>query len=80
MPETPILVADEVFAEEAEAELTAWSVADGEAVQPDQAVAELSTSKAIVDAVAPVAGVLRQRLQVGALVTAGQTIGVVEHE
>jgi pyruvate/2-oxoglutarate dehydrogenase complex dihydrolipoamide acyltransferase (E2) component len=80
MAETEIQLTEELVGGDGEAELAAWLVQDGVRVDRDLAVAEVSTSKAIVEVTAPVAGVLRQLVAVGAVVLVGQAIATITAE
>ena len=56
--------------------LIRWLVQGGEQVEAGQLVAEIETSKAVLELTAPVSGYLRQRAEVGAEVAVG---GVICH-
>ena len=75
MAETHITLDEEQIGDDGEAELTEWLAADGARVAADEAVATLSTSKAIIDIAAPVAGELHHLLAPGAIAVPGPTIG-----
>jgi len=77
MEETNLILDEDMIGGDGEAEVTAWLVDSGERVDRDQPVVELSTSKAIIEAVAPAAGVLQQLAAVGDAVTAGQPIATI---
>ena len=79
MAAVPIILADDTFGAEEEGDLTAWTRKDGERVTLGETVAEVSTSKAIVEVEAPADGVLRHQCRPGELIRAGQTIGVIEN-
>ena len=78
MAETRIQLDEELVGGDGEAELTDWLVDDGAPVEDGQTVAELSTSKAIVDVPSPAAGRLRRLVDVGAIVAVGEAIAVIE--
>jgi pyruvate/2-oxoglutarate dehydrogenase complex dihydrolipoamide acyltransferase (E2) component len=78
MATVPIIIAEDMFGDEQEGDLTAWTRQDGEQVTLGATVAEVSTSKAIVEVEAPADGVLRHQCRSGELIRPGQTIGVIE--
>jgi 2-oxoglutarate dehydrogenase E2 component (dihydrolipoamide succinyltransferase) len=78
--ETHIELTEELVGGDGEAELAAWLVQEGVHVERDLAVAELSTSKAIVEVSAPAAGVLRHLVAVGAVVLVGEAIATIAAE
>jgi pyruvate/2-oxoglutarate dehydrogenase complex dihydrolipoamide acyltransferase (E2) component len=51
-----VIVNQDVFGSETEADVSEWLVADGSEVAAGQAVAELETSKVQVEVLAPAAG------------------------
>jgi 2-oxoglutarate dehydrogenase E2 component (dihydrolipoamide succinyltransferase) len=57
------------------ATLVAWQVADGSRVEAGQAVAQIETSKAVLDLVAPASGILRHEARAGQDVPIGAPIG-----
>lgn len=73
-----IIIAEDAFGAEDEGDLTAWTHEDGDRVTLGQTVAEVSTSKAIVEIEAPANGLLQHRCRPGELIRAGQTIGAIE--
>jgi pyruvate/2-oxoglutarate dehydrogenase complex dihydrolipoamide acyltransferase (E2) component len=73
---TPIVVPRENVNDET-ATLVAWAVADGARVEPGQVVAQIETSKAVVDVVAPSGGVLRHAVAAGQEVAIGGRIGSI---
>jgi 2-oxoisovalerate dehydrogenase E2 component (dihydrolipoyl transacylase) len=77
---TAVVIEAEVVEPEGEAELVAWLTADGALVEVDQPIAEVSTSKAIFEIVAPVAGSLHHAVGAGSVVAAGTEIGSIEHD
>jgi pyruvate/2-oxoglutarate dehydrogenase complex dihydrolipoamide acyltransferase (E2) component len=79
LPETTIELTQEVIGEEAEAELTEWLAAHETQVAHEQPIAELTTNKAIIELTAPVAGLLRQLVATGEMVTPGIAIGTITH-
>ena len=60
----PIIVPRENVNDES-ATLVAWTVAAGAHVAPGQPVAQIETSKAVVDLLAPARGVLHPRVRAG---------------
>jgi 2-oxoglutarate dehydrogenase E2 component (dihydrolipoamide succinyltransferase) len=79
MSETPIEISEDLVGDDGEAELAQWLVADGGQVERDGPVVELSTSKAIVEVLAPAAGTLKRRADVGDIVVIGQVIATISH-
>ena len=73
---TPIVVPRENVNDES-ATLVAWSVADGGRVEPGQVVAQIETSKAVVDVPAPSGGILRHAAAAGQEVAVGGPIGSI---
>jgi 2-oxoglutarate dehydrogenase E2 component (dihydrolipoamide succinyltransferase) len=73
---TPIIVPRENVNDES-ATLVAWTVAAGTHVTPGQQVAQIETSKAVVDLVAPAGGVLHPRVRAGEDVPIGTVLGWV---
>jgi pyruvate/2-oxoglutarate dehydrogenase complex dihydrolipoamide acyltransferase (E2) component len=73
---TPIVVPRENVNDET-ATLVAWAVADGTRVGPGQVVAQIETSKAVVDVAAPSGGVLRHAVAAGQEVAIGGLIGSI---
>ena len=59
------------------ATLVAWSAADGAPVEAGQTLAQVETSKAVLDIVAPAAGTLRHAAKVGQDVAIGGVLGWV---
>ncbi len=59
------------------ATLVAWLVADGSAVEQGRPVAQIETSKAVVEVEAPASGVLRHRARPGQDVPIGDPIGSI---
>jgi acetyltransferase-like isoleucine patch superfamily enzyme len=57
--------------------ITHWHVDDGDAVRVDQVVAEVETSKSVIEVIAPVEGVVGHSAPVGAEVPMGSSIGHV---
>jgi pyruvate/2-oxoglutarate dehydrogenase complex dihydrolipoamide acyltransferase (E2) component len=57
--------------------LVAWSAADGSRVEAGQCVAQVETSKAVVDVAAPAAGTLRHGARAGQEVAVGGVLGWV---
>ena len=73
---TPIVVPRENVNDES-ATLVAWAVMAGAHVAPGQVVAQIETSKAVVDLLAPAAGVLHPRVCAGEEVPIGAVLGWV---
>ena len=71
---TPIVIPRENVNDES-ATLVAWSVPEGERVAAGQPVAQVETSKAVVDLPAPVGGVLRRQARAGEDVPIGAVLG-----
>jgi pyruvate/2-oxoglutarate dehydrogenase complex dihydrolipoamide acyltransferase (E2) component len=59
------------------ATLVSWLVADGSAVEAGRAVAQVETSKAVVEIEAPAAGTLRHKAKEGQDVPIGEAIGFI---
>ncbi|WP_394160363.1 lipoyl domain-containing protein [Galactobacter valiniphilus] len=75
---TDIVLTPEFLADEDEADLVSWLVADGTSVAVGDMICQLETAKLVTDFPSPAAGVLRHRAEEGDVVNAGETIGVVE--
>lgn len=75
----PVVVPRENVNDES-ATLVAWLVADGSSVEPGLAVAQVETSKAVVEIEAPAAGILRHRAREGQDVPIGDAIGSIGGE
>jgi 2-oxoglutarate dehydrogenase E2 component (dihydrolipoamide succinyltransferase) len=73
---TPIVVPRENVNDES-ATLVAWVVAEGAHVVPGQPVAQIETSKAVVDLPAPAGGVLRPAAHAGEEIPIGGVLGWV---
>jgi pyruvate/2-oxoglutarate dehydrogenase complex dihydrolipoamide acyltransferase (E2) component len=73
---TPIIVPRENVNDES-ATLVDWIVMAGASVAPGQPVAQIETSKAVVDLLAPAAGVLHPKVQAGEEVPIGAVLGWV---
>lgn len=78
MAQVQLTLDEDTIGGDGEAELTGWLVDDGADVDVEQPVAELSTSKAIIEVPAPAAGTLKQLVDVGAMVVPGQPIAEIE--
>lgn len=78
MDAVPITIAADTFGDEEEGDLSDWTREEGAVVALGATVAEVSTSKAIVEIAAPATGVLRHHCRRGELIRVGQTIGVIE--
>ena len=66
--------------EEREADLVTWLHEDGARVELGLPIAELSTSKVIVQIEAPCSGRLRHLVQAGSVVTADTILAVIEDD
>ncbi|HEV2358975.1 MAG TPA: biotin/lipoyl-containing protein [bacterium] len=80
MAKTPIVLDQSLFREDPEVELIAWLAEDETVVEADQAIAQISTAKVIVEIASPTAGQLRRLRQPHDLIHAGEVIGVIEHD
>lgn len=70
-----VVITQELIGEDEEdVEVTSWSVEDGATVEKDQGLADLETSKAIVELVAPVAGTLQILVAAGEVVEVGAVV------
>ncbi|MET8206191.1 lipoyl domain-containing protein [Streptomyces sp. NPDC005373] len=69
-----VAVHGDLLGDEAEAELTAWLVEDGSAVERGQPIAELETGKASVEFTAPATGTLTIVVGAGEVVEAETVI------
>ncbi|GAA3716220.1 lipoyl domain-containing protein [Streptomyces sp. NPDC047002] len=69
-----VTVHGDLLGDEEEAELTAWLVADGTAVESGQPIAELETGKASVEFTAPAAGTLSILVGAGEVVAADTVV------
>jgi pyruvate/2-oxoglutarate dehydrogenase complex dihydrolipoamide acyltransferase (E2) component len=74
MAAVDLVLAAEVIGEEPEAELNRWMVADGGTVEAGQAVAEMTTSKVVLELQSPASGVLRHIVPEGAVVAVGDVV------
>lgn len=63
---------------DAEGVVATWFVADGEAVQADQLLAEVQVDKVAAEVGAPVAGTVRLLVEEDATVTQGTAIARIE--
>ncbi|MEC3976594.1 lipoyl domain-containing protein [Amycolatopsis sp. H20-H5] len=72
-----IVLSQDLLGEETEAELTGWEVDDGAEVGSGDVVATIETGKAVVEIVAPRAGVLRRKAAGGDLLEPGAVLGSV---
>jgi pyruvate/2-oxoglutarate dehydrogenase complex dihydrolipoamide acyltransferase (E2) component len=73
---TPIVVPRENVNDES-ATLVAWTIAPGAHVTPGQPVAQIETSKAVMDLVAPTDGILHPKVRAGEDVPIGAVLGWV---
>ena len=78
MAETTLVLDGALLGDDDEAELSAWLVSAGTTVVAGQPIAEISGAKATVEVAAPAAGRLRQLVDVGAVLTAGEPFAVIE--
>ncbi len=60
--------------DEDDVELTSWSVEDGATVEKNQGLADLETSKAIVELLAPVSGTLQILVAAGEVLEVGAVV------
>lgn len=72
MTGTIVVCEAELLGEEGEGELVAWHVEDGATVEAGQPIAQIATSKVMVDIPAPVAGRLSHQAEPGQIVRAGE--------
>jgi pyruvate/2-oxoglutarate dehydrogenase complex dihydrolipoamide acyltransferase (E2) component len=61
-----------------EGTITEWLVADGDPVQPQQALYVLETEKVEMEVECPAAGVLRITGQLGQVYPVGEVVGYIE--
>ncbi|GAB3059988.1 biotin/lipoyl-containing protein [Sediminivirga luteola] len=73
-----ITLSADLLGEETEGDLVEWLATDGDTVTQGQTVAQIETSKVVVDVESPAAGTLRHRAEEGDVVELGQVIAVVE--
>lgn len=73
-----ITLSADLLGEETEGDLVEWLATDGDTVTQGQAVAQIETSKVVVDVESPAAGTLRHRAEEGDVVELGQVIAIVE--
>lgn len=73
-----ITLSADLLGEETEGDLVEWLATDGDTVTQGQAVAQIETSKVVVDVESPGAGTLRHRAEEGDVVELGQVIAIVE--
>jgi len=74
MAAVDLVVAAELVGGEPEAELNRWMVADGGRVEAGQAVAEITTSKVVLELQSPASGMLRHIVAEGAVVAVGDVV------
>ncbi|WP_440709066.1 lipoyl domain-containing protein [Herbiconiux sp. YIM B11900] len=67
-------ITEDVLGEETEADLAEWLVADGDQVSAGQAIAQVETSKVMVDIEAPAAGTIEIVVEAGSVFDVGATI------
>jgi pyruvate/2-oxoglutarate dehydrogenase complex dihydrolipoamide acyltransferase (E2) component len=75
MSETAAILVPRENVNDESATLVAWEVADGTFVEGGRLVAQIETSKAVVDILAPTSGILRHEARVGQDVPIGAPIG-----
>jgi pyruvate/2-oxoglutarate dehydrogenase complex dihydrolipoamide acyltransferase (E2) component len=80
MSETVDIVVPRENVNDESATLVSWSVADGDRVERGHRVAQIETSKAVMDLEAPAAGILRHAIRAGEEVPVGAAIGQVVSE
>lgn len=69
-----VVIEQSLIGDEADAEISSWSVDDGALVEKDQPLAELETSKVVVQLVAPASGTLQILVEAGEVVEAGAVV------
>ena len=69
-----VVIEQSLIGDEADAEISSWSVDDGASVEKDQPLAELETSKVVVQLVAPASGTLQILVEAGEVVEAGAVV------
>lgn len=69
-----VVIEQSLIGDEADAEISSWSVDDGARVEKDQPLAELETSKVVVQLVAPASGTLQILVAAGEVVEAGAVV------
>ena len=62
-----------------EGTIVAWTVHDGDAVEPGQVIYRLETDKVEMDVEAPVAGVIHINVPAGSTYSVGATVATIEH-
>lgn len=67
-------ITEDVLGEETEADLAEWLVADGDQVSAGQAIAQVETSKVMLDIEAPAAGTIEIVVEAGSVFDVGATI------
>jgi pyruvate/2-oxoglutarate dehydrogenase complex dihydrolipoamide acyltransferase (E2) component len=78
MSDSTVTLDRAVVGEGDDAELTTWLQPNGAIVEADQPIAEVTSSKVVVEVQAPAAGRLRHLVDAGATLVAGQAIAIVE--
>lgn len=69
-----VVIEQTLIGDEADAEISSWTVDDGATVEKDQPLAELETSKVVVQLVAPASGTLQILVEAGEVVEAGAVV------
>lgn len=69
-----VVIEQSLIGDEADAEISSWTVDDGALVEKDQPLAELETSKVVVQLVAPASGTLQILVEAGEVVEAGAVV------
>lgn len=67
-------VTEDVLGQETEADLTEWLVAEGDLVSAGQSIAQIETSKVMVDIEAPASGTIEILVEAGSVFDVGATI------
>ena len=79
MARTELKLNEDEIGGDGEAEVTHWFVEDGVTVAQDDPVVELSTSKAMIEVPAPVAGRVVRLAEVGDTILPDQPFAAIEH-
>ncbi len=69
-----VVIEQTLIGDEADAEISSWTVDDGATVEKDQPLADLETSKVVVQLVAPASGTLQILVEAGEVVEAGAVV------
>jgi pyruvate/2-oxoglutarate dehydrogenase complex dihydrolipoamide acyltransferase (E2) component len=76
---TEVTLNEDEIGGDGEAEVTGWFVDDGAAVAQHDPITELSTSKAMIEVPAPVAGRVVRLVALGDTVLPDQPFAAIEH-